>query len=666
MSDEYITNGKMATQRQPNMFLSNQNESMLDRLVYQDFQRRLGSELSDKQKQRLVRTVRHYMTEVSQALPNSPLQEKNKEVLSAVVPDFLSYINRSASAPAVEEQDMSRMDVASRFNQLQNERNGAKATPPPPPNFRIALQEEGPSPMSQFEMARKQREEEIQRGEQVLSDTMRADSDFSSASKRASQQEQLVLADRERGRVMAQREAASEMASRLVTPDPRRMFMKDVMEGNPTGQSTSLESILNGSSGLGQTTNTMPPWGGPADGNMTIALPTQVRTKPPQQADNLIRQEDILAYKENEYNLFVYSADRDWVANKSQNRYNFTVNFDPANNGPGQTYAPTATVKFKNITRIELVKTILPIEGVDVIQTVTNSTGPVYGTALNINVLSFPYLNVYIPELDTNNFGTDNFLNQAFASLQYDANWVTDNNTASKGGFLAMIPKFLKCQKVYTPTPLATLRKLSISLQRPDGCLVSDTLDTLDVANIMSSYWLNGSGATVTGTDYDDTTGTYIWINTSTWFSRFMVNQGDRIQFKGLTFPSSYAGNAGARDDLLTFLQRPEGHLVVQIAYSSAGPAYTDGANSVGYANYIIIRSKMVDPTTGSTAVDTFGKLDAGANQTFLNTLTSTDGATGRLINLSHQTTLVFRVITRDLDPTTRLRPDNIGFGSTS
>lgn len=279
-------------------------------------------------------------------------------------------------------------------------------------------------------------------------------------------------------------------------------------------------------------------------------------------------------------------------------------------------------------------------------------------------MLSFPYLNIYVPELDTNNFGTDTYLNQAFAAVQYDANWVTDNNTASKGGYLAMIPKFLKCQKVYTPTPLSTLRKLSISIQRPDGCLVSDTLDTCDVANIVSSYYLGGTG--YAGTKYDDTTGTYLWINTSAWFSRFQVNQGDRIQFKGLAFPASYAGNAGARDDLLAFLQRPEGHLVVEIAYSAAGPTYTDGANAVGYANYIIIRSKMVDPTTGSTAVDTFGKLDGTANNTFLNTLTPTDGATGRLINLSHQTTLVFRVITRDLDPTARLRPDNVGFGSTS
>jgi len=656
MSDEYMLSGKssMASQRQQNVFLSNQNESMLGKLVYTDFQRRLGSDLNEKQKQRLARTVRHYMEEVSEKLQSSPLQEKNSQVLANVVPDFLSYINRSASAPAVDERDVARMDVASRFNQLQNERNGAKATPPPPPNFRIALQEDGPSPMSQFEIARKQREEELMRGEQMMAETVRADTEFSAASRRANQQEQNVLVERERSKLAAQREAQSEMASRLVTPDPRRMFMRDVLDGNPGGQGTPLESILNNQSGLG-------------DANMTLALPSAPRLKAPQQADVLIRQEDILAYRENEYNLHIYSADRDWVTNKSQNRYNFTVNFDPANNGPGFTFSPSASVKFKNITRIELVKTILPIEGVDIIQTVTNTSGPVYGTALNINVLSFPYLNIYVPELDTNNFGTDNFLNQAFAAVQYDANWVTDNAAASKGGFLAMIPKFLKCQKVYSPTPLSTLRKLTISIQRPDGCLVSDTLDTLDIANITSSRWLTtGGGLTVTGTDYDVAAGTYLWINTNTWFSRFQVNQGDRIQFKNLAFPAAYAGNAGARDDLIAFLQRPDGHLVVQIAYESPANTFVDGANSVGYANYIIIRSKMVDPTTGSTAVDTFGKLASGANNTFLETLTNADGATGRLINLSHQTTLVFRVITRDLDPTTRLRPDNVGFGSTS
>ncbi len=654
MSDDYMLTGRANSSGSgQNAFMNLQNESMLTKLAYQDFQRRLGTDLNEKQKQRLVKTVRHYIQEVEQenpegSYPNPELiRAKNKEVISAVVADFSSYIQRSRAAPPIRDEDVTRLDVATRFSQLQNERNTAKATPPAPPNFRITMEEDGPPSLSIFERIKKEREEEATRGQQLLQQNMRAESNFKEAQQQSAQFEQNVLADRDRMRQAAQKNAASEMANRLVPPDPRRIFMKDVLDASMTGQGTPLESILS-QSGL-------------ANANPTIAAPEALRIKPILPQDNIIRQDDILAYKENEYNLFVYSADRDWVVNKSQNRYNFTVNFDPANNGPGQTFAPTATVKFKNITRIELVKTILPIEGLDIIQTA--ASGPVYSTALNVNVLSFPYLNVYIPELDTNGFGTDTFLNQAFASVQYDANWVSDTSMASKGGYLAMIPKFLKCQKVYTPTPLSTLRKMSIAIQRPDGCLVSDSQDTQDVANIVSSYWLSGSGAsgwTTTDTTYAAASGLYIWINTGNWFSRFEVNQGDRIQIKGMTFPAAYAGNAGARDDLLSFLQRPEGHVVVQIAYQSGATAVKDGANDVGYANYIIIRSRMTDPTKGSTAVDTFGKLASAANNTFLNTLTATDGFAGRLINLSHQTTLVFRVITRDLDATTRLRPDNM------
>lgn len=644
-----MLSGKMngTSMRSQNMFLSAQNEDMLSKLVYQDFTRRLGGDLNEKQKQRLVKTVRHYMGEVQQDIPQESLQVKNGEVISETVKDFMSYINRSQAAPPTRDDDMSRMDVATRFSQLQNERNTAKKTPPAPPNFRLTLEEEGPPSLSVFERVKKEREEEAARGEALIQQSMRAEASFKESQTQSTQFEQSVLADRERMRQASIKNAASEMANRLVPPDPRRLFMKELLDGQMSGQGTPLENIL-GQSGL-------------ANANPTLALPDTVRMKPALPQDNIIRQDDILAYKENEYNLFVYSADRDWVINKSQNRYDFTVNFDPANNGPGQSFAPTATVKFKNITRIELVKTILPIEGLDIIQTATS--GPTYSTALNVNVLSFPYLNVYIPELDTNSFGTDTFLNQAFASIQYDANWVSDTGMASKGGYLAMIPKFLKCQKVYTPTPLSTLRKLTISIQRPDGCLVSSSQDTQDIANIVSSYWLSSigsSGWTITDTNYAPSTGLYIWINTGNWFSRFEVNQGDRIQIKGMSFPAAYAGNAAARDDLLSFLQRPEGHVVVQIAYQLSATSVKDGANDVGYANYIIIRSRMTDPTKGSTAVDTFGRLGSTANNTFLNTLTATAGLSGRLINLSHQTTLVFRVITRDLDATTRLRPDNM------
>jgi hypothetical protein len=636
-------------------FLSQQNESMIDRLVYQDFQRRLGSDLSEKQKTRLVKTVRHYMTQVAETIPEEPIQVKNKEVLSAVVPDFISYLNRSQSVETQREEP-SRQDVSSRFSQLQNERNQGKAAPPPPPDFRVSMDNDGPSSISIYEQVKKQREEEAIKSEALIQRTVKAETTFQDARTQSSQVDQMYLTTREQSRSAYQQESAAEMASRFVSPDPRRMFMKDILDGNLMNQSqgqsqgTSLE-LIESAANIGT-------------GNPTIAVPNRTNIKP---QDILIRQEDVLSYKENEFNLHIYSADRNWFTNTTQNRYNFTVNFDPANNSSGFAFAPTAAIKFKNITRIELVKTILPIEGVDIIQTRSVVGAAVtYGTSLNTNILSFPYLNIRVPELDNNNYGTDYNLQQAFGVVQYDANWVSDNNTASKGGYLAMIPKFLKCQKVYQPTPLATLQKMSIRIERPDGNLVSDALDTLDISGFKSSYNMSacpsGSGVT-SGTSYSDTSGNYLWIQTKTWFNRFHVNQGDRIQLQGVAFASTYAGNTGATADLIDFVTRSQGHLVVGVGYTTTGGGkvfYNDNANIVGYCNYIIIRSKMVDPTTGSTQPDRFGLLGSSANNTFLDTLCAAGLTAGRLINISHQTTLVFRVITRDLDSTARIRPDNL------
>jgi hypothetical protein len=103
-------------------------------------------------------------------------------------------------------------------------------------------------------------------------------------------------------------------------------------------------------------------------------------------------------------------------------------------------------MKFKRITRIELVKCILPVEGVDVM--IDASGNAANKSGLNTNALSFPYLMALLPELDTNNSGTNFNLDNAIGVIQYDANWISDNNYATqRGGRLAMIPKFMKCQK---------------------------------------------------------------------------------------------------------------------------------------------------------------------------------------------------------------------------
>lgn len=654
-------------------FLSPENESRLYSLLFTDFQRRLGTTLNEKQEERLGKTIRHYMQEVQQQVPKESVVVKNKEVLTAVVPDFLSYVRRSTLSIQKEDESM-KLDVSTRFSQLQNERTPKKPSIPTPPDFRIPLNDEGPISMGIFEDIKKQREEEQRRSEEQLNARMNSDRSFQLAKETSSQQDQMALRSRETARLASQREAASELANRMVPPDPRRVFMQDVLENNPLGikepQSTTLESIFRTQNPLETS--------GLGTANMTLALPGPVRSRPALPQDTLIPQDDILTYKENEYNLFIWSADRDWLndsksAASVQNRYNFSVNFDPANNRAGQLFGvnAAASIKFKNITRIEFVKAILPVEGVNNIIRKTGTTlGAVYDASLNTNILSFPYLNVYVKELDTNNYGTDFYFERAFATLQYDANWISDNSVATKGGYLAMIPKFLKCQKIYHPTPLATLQKMSIRLERPNGELVSDIPDTYDVSGFIFSSNLNNCPSSpppfVGNTRYADISGYYIWIEVSQFFNRFSVNTGDWVRFRGLTFPSSAftaAGQPGAISDFINWIQGQD-HLVVGVAWNNkqAGGVsyYTDGANRLGYSKFIIIQSRYPDPTTGQVLPTVWGNLSTANNTTFRNAFCGVNLTAGKFINLSHQTHMVFRVITRDMDSTSRLRPDNL------
>lgn len=694
-------------------FFNPKNEAMLDRLLYADFQRRIGGDLSEKQKQRLEKTVKHYMTEAYAKNSNESVQFLNKEVLTAVVPDYMSYLRRN-SGP----DDPLQADVNTRFGQLQNERQEVRPTPSAAPDFRISLDAEGPTPLSRFEEIKRIRDAEAAREAETAAIASRtgqelvlmprdnsmnrfvdSDVEFRNNAKAADERDQLSLIMREAERVAANGSARTEM---VTYPDPRRIL-------------------------LGDSALPMPPRSqGIASASPTTALPDRVVPRAPLPQDVLKSQDDIVAYKEIEHNLFVYSADRDWVNNTTENRYNFSVNFDPANNQPGFGYNTATNAKFKNIVRIEFVKAIMPTEGFDVLATSSSSAGTPT-TGLNTNIFSFPYLQVRIPELNVNGYGTNDGINNAFAAISYDAYWTSDSNAANRG-YARMIPKFLKCQKVYYPTPLSTIQKLTFQIQRPDGTLVSTNNDSLTVTAILMP---NNSATT---TNYKGTaaaTYEWIWLQTSAYFSQFMVSQGDRIVLKNVGFNSALMTYPGFQD-MINYLTQPQGLLVSSIGIcTGASTGYVDGANTAGYANSIIVRNSFRDPTLGFTTVSpfvtnymdsvtTFTKASSSTTITpangsvtltvasglytagmqvfvagatpannFTGVVTSYTGSTlvigsignvngtfagsvvytvtagtllssGRLINMNHQIQIILRVITREMDAAAKLRPDNL------
>lgn len=660
-------------------------------MLAKNFQQRLGSQLNEKQSARLERGLEHYMSEVFEANPGVQVQFLNKEVLSATASDFNDYIQRKDLAAVATPQMF--QEASQRFDTVQQERQRSLEGPRPTvPEYVQSItikEDDSVSALSLFEEAKKRRNMEMNE---------QAETQIAARTKNASQPLYLELPER---------------------PDPRSIYDKP------------LDLVIAGQ---------IKEPSGRADINMTTAVagPTMAsRGTLPQ--DMIIKQQDIQTYKETEYNLSVYSADRKWEVdtNHGENRFNFSVNLYSGNPTNGLSIMPKGASRLRNIVRIEFVKAVIPIEVTDVlVRKISNFKAPdlltsialsqaVATTTINVNanritapeavanavnvirlyqningvsynydtsyvknIFAYPFITLNVAELDTNNYGTSNSMDNAFGILQYDSNWTDSTDSL---GFTSLIPKHMKCQRIYSPTPLASLNKLTIRLQQPNGSLVNSTKDTIDISGIFMSrkpsmqtyFGTHPPGlynVDISGTGYTDITnvGEYIWLDCKQYFSQYQIAVGDRIQVRNLV--SSDTSSAMA--DLLNYVQRSEGHSVVGMAYlnpqnqaqentvgdmlgqaagtymSSSTFQYNlvDGSNPFGYSRFIIIRGQYNDPTTGSMSVLPFG------GQTDNTTLTNVTGTItgGKFINLSRQTQFIFRVITREYDSSSLVRPDNL------
>lgn len=657
------------------VFFGEKNSQTLFTVLAQDFQEK--QRLEPTQLERLSKTLSHYQQEVFQKFGDGskPLPVLNREVLVACSKDFNFYLQRKNASkdratPAVQQvmNDEMFQETSQRFERLNKERQGVKALPPPAPDFRISLSEDGPPAAELFERAKKAREQEALRAASTPSALTSADSGL----------QQRIQADSSfRNQQTAQNRASEELAivqrntivypsssmdtSLIVPPDRRDMFLTPIGSFDGMNSSSSTPS------------------------NPTLAQPilplVTVDEKRLLPQSVIVKEESTVHYREVENNLFIYSADRDWLKNNKENRYQFTVQFDPAANGQSFGVNLSSQHRFRNIVRIELVKAILPGENLDVTVQRTRGTATT-GTSYQHNILNFPYVTVRVAELENNNYGTDQNLDRSFGVLQYDAQWIADSTTQSSStkGYLAMIPKHLKCQREYYPTPLSTLQKMTIEICRPNGQLIHTTPDTYDIGGIIApqSGEIMGVSFPFTNTiKYTESPLLYnvmipivngspanFFINTTKYFSKFEICEGDRIQISGYTYSEEALNDptyGGALRSFCQWINRPEGHAVLGSAYSigfdlsSNTTSMRNGFNEVGYANFIVIPARYKDPSTGSTELDPFA-IDFGA---ILNSFGVNLQSPVRLINLNKQISLVFRIITREMDSLPQLRPDN-------
>lgn len=665
--------------------------SDMEARLQQDFQERKGAPLTTTEAQRLSKTLQYYAEQVYQAHSKGPQhtqhtqhtqqqqQQWNREVMSVTAQDFAKYMQRQEAVrgkqpvQVVQANATLFQDTAERFEQMTQDRNQARALPPPPPDFHLGMgtdKDTRPAAVL-FEEAKKQREAEALRASTSASASaagtgmdsatagvyQRVAAEDSFRSQQDGQNRSMERALVQQRTTMTSSQGPMEIRPLVVLPDRRELMFS----------SSSSSSFLP----LGQ-----------ANGNPTLTEPVVVQDKPADLPQNVVvRETPVVSYREIENNLFIYSADRDWMRNSKENRYSFSVSFDPAANG--QSFGPNlaSQQKFKNIVRIELVKAILPGESLNV--TVQRTTGSrTTNTSFQDNLLNVPFVTLRIAEFENNNYGTDNFLDRSFGVLQYDAQWISDTTMqgSSTRGYLAMIPKHLKCQKEYYPTPLSTLQKMTIELRRPNGDLVSTAPDTFDVGGILAPQTGEVLGGTFPFTNaikFGESPLAYnvmvpsvggapanFFVNTARYFSRFELAPGDRVQISGYTYTDGAFDDVTYGPSLREFcrwINRAEGHIVLDVAHSIATDLSTDTTNvrdsynDVGYANFVILQGRYQDPTTGSVLLQPFGT-NFGAT---LNSFGAALQSPVRMINLNKQLQLVFRIITREMDSVAQLRPDN-------
>jgi hypothetical protein len=215
-----------------------------------------------------------------------------------------------------------------------------------------------------------------------------------------------------------------------------------------------------------------------------------------------------------------------------------------------------------------------------------------------------------------------------------------------------MIPKFMKCQRIFHPTPLSTLQKMTVRIERPDGTLLNTEMDTFDFIKIfMSTVLPAGYSYSNTNPYHDAPANEYIVLEATDLFRATNAIAGDRIYVKGFKFPDNFAGGSiDVRSSFIAFINRVEGHIVSGVMGLADNNKLSEEPNAVGYSKFIVI--------PGEVNVKTGSYVDYSSIASGLAGLELVRPIACRGINGNRQVQVVFRIITREVDSSSRIRAD--------
>jgi len=235
---------------------------------------------------------------------------------------------------------------------------------------------------------------------------------------------------------------------------------------------------------------------------------------------------------------------------------------------------------FKNIHSIQITKVIIPM---DIPVTVQNTSGVTGGGAATNKIIfnndygfNFPYVLLQIQEFSDMYEGTDDTIRKSFCKLVFDKTYQSDVGR----GYIVLKPAQEE-KKVFCPTALSVMPSLSISLLRPTGNLINNSVDGISLLRVDYELQMNAF---------------YLKIWTNNYFDQNDFYTGDLVIIRDFTiYRVSPDQTAQGVSMMNAYINRPEGHEIVM----------SGDANTKGFYNSFYIRApSKFDDVHGNLIVD--------------------------------------------------------------
>ena len=225
---------------------------------------------------------------------------------------------------------------------------------------------------------------------------------------------------------------------------------------------------------------------------------------------------------------------------------------------------------YKNVEWIAATSVVLPME---IVQPATTAPKPFFNYEFSF---AYPYILLSVDGFDGVYDGNNENVRRAFCMMVFHRSYKAPNGR----GYVLLEPA-QKERKMFR-TPLASLRDLKITLLKPNGTLINNSVDNTLVAMLQ----------------YDTQNRLYIKVVCAIYFDRNEFYPGDTVSVRGFraTEPST-AGDWDSQqfNSLNAFVNRKEGHEVVQLGQP----------NDQGfYKTFYILAPGVLDQGVGRVIID--------------------------------------------------------------